>query len=152
MAGRKKRYWTDEEKREICAQARLPDASVAQVARRYAVNANMLFKWLKDPRYVAAVQAGAIVASEGHDDFIELSLAGYSPPSLLRSFVCVSGKARGFAPDHLVGRTRGMPVQLAPREGPVCVARFKGGQATLRWTGELVARPIAENIEQIATG
>ena len=83
MAGRKKRYWTDEEKCEICAQARLPDASVAQVARRYAVNANMVFKWLKDPRYVAGVQAGAIVASEGHDDFIELSVAGCSPPSLV---------------------------------------------------------------------
>ena len=25
--------------------------SVAQVARRYAVNANLIFKWLKDPRF-----------------------------------------------------------------------------------------------------
>lgn len=25
--------------------------SVAQVARRYAVNANLIFKWLRDPRY-----------------------------------------------------------------------------------------------------
>ena len=25
--------------------------SVAQVARRYAMNANLIFKWLNDPRY-----------------------------------------------------------------------------------------------------
>ncbi|MBO6929897.1 MAG: transposase, partial [Roseibium sp.] len=36
---RKRRSWSDEEKREICAQAVLPGASVAQVARRYSANA-----------------------------------------------------------------------------------------------------------------
>jgi transposase len=28
-----------------------PGVSVAQVARRYAMNANLIFKWLKDPRF-----------------------------------------------------------------------------------------------------
>lgn len=51
MSRRKKRFWADEEKREICAQAMTPGMSVAQVARRYAVNANLIFKWLKDPRF-----------------------------------------------------------------------------------------------------
>ena len=51
MSRRKKRFWADEEKREICAQATMPGMSVAQVARRYAVNANLIFKWLKDPRF-----------------------------------------------------------------------------------------------------
>ena len=49
---RKHRLWTDEEKRSICLQTRAPGVSVAQVARRYAMNANLIFKWLKDPRYV----------------------------------------------------------------------------------------------------
>lgn len=40
MNRRKKRFWADEEKREICAQATTPGMSVAQVARRYAVNPN----------------------------------------------------------------------------------------------------------------
>lgn len=57
MSRRKKRFWADEEKREICAQATAPGMSVAQVARRYAVNANLIFKWLKDPRF--APDAGA---------------------------------------------------------------------------------------------
>ncbi len=51
MSRRKKRFCADEEKREICAQATVPGVSVAQVARRYAVNANLNFKWLKDPRF-----------------------------------------------------------------------------------------------------
>ena len=51
MSRRKKRFWADEEKREICAQATTPGMSVVQVARRYAVNANLTFKWLKDPRF-----------------------------------------------------------------------------------------------------
>ena len=48
---RTKRLWTDEEKRSICFQTAAPGVSVAQVARRYAVNANLVFKWLRDPRF-----------------------------------------------------------------------------------------------------
>lgn len=51
MARRTKRLWTDEEKRTICFQTTAAGVSVAQVARRYAMNANMIFKWLRDPRY-----------------------------------------------------------------------------------------------------
>ncbi len=50
MARRTRRLWTVEEKRSICLQAMVPGVSVAQVARRYALNANVLFKWLRDPR------------------------------------------------------------------------------------------------------
>ena len=49
--GGKKRFWSEEEKREICAQARVSGVSIAQVARRYAMNANLIHKWLKDPRF-----------------------------------------------------------------------------------------------------
>lgn len=52
MAGRRtRRAWSDEEKRLICGQARLPGVSVSQVARRYDVNANLVFKWLRAPRF-----------------------------------------------------------------------------------------------------
>jgi transposase len=36
------------------AQTRVPGVSVSQVARRYDVNANLVFKWLRDPRFTAA--------------------------------------------------------------------------------------------------
>jgi len=51
VARRTKRLWTDEEKLSICFQTATPDVSVAQVARRYAMNANLIFKWLRDPRF-----------------------------------------------------------------------------------------------------
>ena len=61
---RTRRLWTDEEKRSICQQTVAPGVSVAQVARRYAVNANLIFKWLRDPRYAPDV-ASALSTSEG---------------------------------------------------------------------------------------
>ena len=60
MAGKKglkKRVWSDDEKHTICAQTLTPGVSVAQVARRYSMNANLIFKWLKDPRF-APVESG----------------------------------------------------------------------------------------------
>lgn len=59
---RTKRLWTDEEKRSICVQTTAPDVSVAQVARRYALNANMIFKWLRDARYAPGSVQGAVDA------------------------------------------------------------------------------------------
>ena len=51
---RKYRRWSAEEKRSICQQTRAPGVSVAQVARRHALNANLIFKWLKDRRFAPA--------------------------------------------------------------------------------------------------
>src|SRR3954464_5401409 len=48
---RRYRRWSAEEKRSICQQTRAPGVSVAQVARRHALNANLIFKWLKDRRF-----------------------------------------------------------------------------------------------------
>ena len=59
---RTKRLWTDEEKRSICVQTTAPDVSVAQVARRYALNANMIFRWLRDARYAPGSAQGAVDA------------------------------------------------------------------------------------------
>ncbi len=51
VARRKRRSWSDEEKRSICLQTTSPGVSVAQVARRYVMNANQIFNWLKDARF-----------------------------------------------------------------------------------------------------
>ena len=55
----KRRRWSDDEKRMICAQARFAGVSVSQVARRYNVNANQVFNWLKDPRFAASDEVDA---------------------------------------------------------------------------------------------
>ncbi len=112
VARRTKRLWTDEEKRSICFQTAAPGVSVAQVARRYAVNANLIFKWLRDPRYAPAPATmplpaveprflpveiveetkGSVVAPAA-DNHIEIELAGghrmrisgsYDPEALAR--------------------------------------------------------------------
>ena len=49
--GQKKRFWSDEEKVSICAQTCAPGVAVAQVARRYAMNTNLIHKWLRDPKF-----------------------------------------------------------------------------------------------------
>ena len=64
VARRTKRLWTDEEKRSICFQTVAPGVSVAQVARRYAVNANLIFKWLRDPRYAPDPASAPILPEE----------------------------------------------------------------------------------------
>jgi len=55
---RKRRKWSAEEKRRIVAQTKVHGVSVPQVARRYDVNNNMIFKWVRDPRYNSEVEGG----------------------------------------------------------------------------------------------
>ena len=55
--GQKKRFWSDEEKVSICLQTCAPGVSVAQVARRYAMNANLIHKWLRDPKFAPDTDA-----------------------------------------------------------------------------------------------
>lgn len=76
--GQKKRVWSDEEKLLICRQARVPHVSVAQVARRYAMNTNLIHKWLRDPRFASGEQA---VDLSGPEDatFLPIEIAGMAP-------------------------------------------------------------------------
>ena len=52
MAGKRRR-------RRIVAQTQVPGVSVSQVARRYDVNANLVFKWVRDRRYQPTADAPA---------------------------------------------------------------------------------------------
>jgi len=75
---RKRRTWSDDEKREICQQTTAPGVSVAQVARRYALNANMIHTWLKDPRFAPSLpEADDDAAASG---FIEIAVSAPDLP------------------------------------------------------------------------
>lgn len=63
--GGKRRFWSDDEKRSICLQTRAPGVSVAQVARRHAMNANLIHTWLRDPRFAPADEPDVGAATEG---------------------------------------------------------------------------------------
>jgi len=45
---RRRRLWSEDEKRRIVAEATEPGASVSVVARRHDVNANMVFTWRRE--------------------------------------------------------------------------------------------------------
>ena len=72
---RKRRSWSDDEKREICQQTTVPGVSIAQVARRYATNANQIHNWLKDERFAPATEA------EPEGSFVELDVTAHAAPS-----------------------------------------------------------------------
>ncbi len=55
--GRRRRFWSSDEKRRMVAESLKPGASVAMVARRYGVNANLLFTWRRQE--AAAANGGA---------------------------------------------------------------------------------------------
>jgi transposase len=76
--GQKKRVWSDEEKRSICTQARVSGVSVAQVARRYAMNTNLIHKWLRDPRFASGEQALDSPVPE-ETTFLPIEITGIAP-------------------------------------------------------------------------
>lgn len=43
--GRRRRFWSEDEKRHIVAESFEQGASIAEVARRHDLNANLLFTW-----------------------------------------------------------------------------------------------------------
>ena len=53
----------------ICRQTRVPGVSVSQVARRYDANANLVFAWLRDPRFTPDE-----AAVEGHAGFLPVEV------------------------------------------------------------------------------
>jgi transposase len=60
-ARRRRRLWSDEEKRQIVAETLAPGASVSIVARRHDLNANMLFTWRRQIGISALLPAGDAV-------------------------------------------------------------------------------------------
>jgi transposase len=74
--GRKRRSWTRDEKRRIVEESLLEGASIAEVARRHELNANLLFTWRRKmgierteqpgPMPILPVTIAAASVAEGH--------------------------------------------------------------------------------------
>ena len=58
--GRKRRSWTRDEKRRIVAESHEEGASIAEVARRHEVNANLLFTWRRKMGVERSEQSGTM--------------------------------------------------------------------------------------------
>jgi transposase len=84
--GLKKLVWSDDEKRLICAQTLTLGVSLAQVTQRYSVNANLIFKWLKDPRFAPLYSGPSLeerVPFEGVFLQVEIEASGLEGPTSL---------------------------------------------------------------------
>ena len=58
----RRRIWSTDQKRRIIAESFAPGASVAEVARRYGLNANQLFTWRRRDRAArSASDVGALM-------------------------------------------------------------------------------------------
>ncbi len=74
--GRKRRSWTRDEKRRIVEESLEQGASIAEVARRHELNANLLFTWRRKMGVESSEQNGSMEilpvtitpesAAEGH--------------------------------------------------------------------------------------
>jgi transposase len=82
-ARRRRRLWSDEEKRRIVAETLEPGASVSIVARRHDLNANMLFTWRRQIGTSALLPAGDAVT------FVPAAIGTEAAPTVSPDFAVV---------------------------------------------------------------
>ena len=84
----RRRSWPAEEKRKIIAESFAPGASVAQVAQRYGLNANMLFTWRRQSRPTLA--AASVDAAQ----LVPVSISSAPSPTAGRMEIVLAGGER----------------------------------------------------------
>ena len=67
---RRRRRYTKDFKRRVVAETLEPGASVASVALRHGLNANVLFNWRRDPRFRQGNDPGAFLPVEVSDPIV----------------------------------------------------------------------------------
>ena len=112
---RRRRRWAVEQKRRIVEETRACGASVSVVARRYDINANLLFKWKREAEADQLDGAASETA-----EFVPIGVVGQGPeggPTLLARLPDVGVSAAGDAPAG-PGELR-RPSALAARPGVI---------------------------------
>lgn len=116
--GQKKRFWSDEEKRSICSQTLVPGVSVAQVARRYSMNSNLIFTWLQDTRYAPGPKDG--------DVFLPVEISG---PAIDDQMVAASAAGAGLTDEAVMANRVDITLSDGRRivvEGPTALSAVVG--------------------------
>lgn len=109
---RRRRSWTEVEKREIVAETRSPGTSVSVVARRHDINANLLFKWKRQFETDGLGSSDLATATE----FLPIGMFAASRGD------AVAGRGDdGLPPSALASRSGVMEIDLA------CGARVRVG-------------------------
>src|SRR3954452_759892 len=74
-----RRSWSADEKRRIVEESFRPGASVAVVARRHDLNANLLFTWRRQVRPAEPAAGPPAVAAPEPAEFVPIGVFGYAP-------------------------------------------------------------------------
>jgi transposase len=91
-----RRKWTAEQKRRIVEETRAPGASVSVVARRYDINANLLFKWKRRQE-----AGGPVVPPPEMPEFVPIGVVGPvgdGGPALLARMAGIETATAGNTP------------------------------------------------------
>jgi transposase len=98
---RPRRSWSADEKRRIVQETLAPAASVATVAQRHGINANLLFKWRRTAGLGASATPGSatMVPAVAHDQQVRPARASEQPEFLP---IGVFGRAEDEGPAMLV--------------------------------------------------
>src|SRR4051812_49939466 len=74
-----RRSWSADEKRRIVEESLRPGASVAVVARRHDLNANLLFTWRRQVRTAEPAAGPPAVAAPGPAEFVPIRVVRSAP-------------------------------------------------------------------------
>ena len=74
-----RRYWSLEEKRAIVAESFEVGMSIAGVARRHDMNANLISTWRRDPRFNPSLAEGALPEAELVFLPVEIGTEAFAP-------------------------------------------------------------------------
>ena len=115
---RSRRSWSDEEKQRIVAEAAVPGASVADIARRHGVNANLVFNWRKTARAAlsAAEPNGLVVCLPANASSPAAEQCEFMPIGVIGRAVDEDPALVTGASSAVVGRTSSRRETL-PRPG-----------------------------------
>src|SRR4051794_4188904 len=120
-----RRSWSADEKRRIVEESFRPGASVAGVARRHDLNANLLFTWPRQVRPAEPAAGPPAVAAPEPAEFVPIGVFGSAPdggPAMLAT--AAPPRAAGVAeirppvPPPGPGQTPGGVENDPPRGGP----------------------------------
>jgi transposase len=109
---RRRRSWSAEEKRRIVAETCEPGASVAVVARRHDMNANLLFTW----RRAAQAAASGARAADRAVTFVPATITADPVPAIAPAQPTSSGRME-------IALAGGDRVIVGPDVDPAALAR-----------------------------
>jgi transposase len=92
---RRRRRWAVEQKRRIVEET--SGASVSVVARRYDLNANLLFKWKREAE---AGQLGGALATAAVADLVPIGVVGRGPDGAPMLLASMPGDGNGLRPSE----------------------------------------------------